>query len=165
MAYVRGIFARVTLVATFTVQDPALQVLYILHVCPQLPQLDGSEAKLMHVPLQQPRRGPAGHFVPHAPQLSPLVVRFTQVLPQFVSPKITQLTVRPPGLTRVRPVPTEDVVIEVVVPVVTAVVVTDVVGAVVASVAAFVQVDALHIILAGHTFPHWPQLAALEFSS
>jgi hypothetical protein len=105
------------------------------------------------------------HFVPHAPQLSALVVRFTQVPPQFVSPKTTQLAEKPPGLTRVRPIPTEDVIVDVVVPVVTAVVVADVVGTVVSWVAAFVQVDALQTMPAGHTFPHMPQFVALDASS
>ena len=149
----------VTLVTTvFILQDPDVHVLLTPHTCPQEPQLEASETKLMHVPLQQPRRGPV-HFVPHAPQLSALVVRFTQVPPQFVSPWMRQ-NFDAPEPTRVRPVPTEEVVVEVVTPVDVAVV-----GMVVTSVGTFEQVDALQIIPVGQTFPHVPQLLALDASS
>jgi len=92
--------------------------------------------------------------------LSELVVRFTQVPPQFVSPWITQ-NFDTPEPTRVRPVPTEEVVVEVVIPVV----VVAVVGEVVTSVGTFEQVDALQIIPVGQTFPQIPQLLALDASS
>jgi hypothetical protein len=39
------------------------------------------------------------------------------------------------------------------------------VGTVVSWVAAFVQVDALQTMPAGHTFPHMPQFVALDASS
>ena len=90
MAYVRGTFTSVTPVAIFAVQDPALQVLNALHLCPQVPQLEVSVLRLVQVPLQQVAVSPEQIF-PQVPQLPLLVVRFTQVLPQFVSPKTTQL--------------------------------------------------------------------------
>jgi hypothetical protein len=103
---------------------------------------------------------------PQVPQLVVLVDRFTHAPLHMAFPETIQAfdAVIAPPPTRVRPDPTEDVVVDVVVPVVVtaAVVVT---GAVVTSAGMAVQVEALQVMPDGQAFPHMPQLAELAESS
>jgi hypothetical protein len=128
----------------------------MLHLCPQVPQLDSSVLRLVQVPLQHVAESPEQIF-PQVPQLPLLVEVFTHT-PLQVVPPLMKHAFDTPIPPRVQVVPTEVVGV-----VVTAAVV--VTGAVVASVGTFAQVDALQIMPAGHILPQMPQLVALDASS
>jgi hypothetical protein len=168
--YVRGmaIFVTTLVIPAFTLHDPALQVVEGEHLCPQVPQLDGSVRRLTQAPSQQVGVSDL-HTFPHDPQFVELVERSTHVPPQFVLPRMTQFIVAGPTAAVVTTWRPETVVVVVVGEVLVIVVVTGAVVVegmvVIVPVGTLVQTDELQIMPAGQTFPHAPQLSGLDASS